>query len=76
MPGSSSSRSRRCSNGRGTIWNRTLPDFAWRGRLSVNTHIGFWKSMDTSKDQQELERLCAGRQPPWIHTPIRNREGA
>lgn len=53
-----------------------LPDFARRGRLFVNTHIGFWKSMDTSKDQQELERLCAGGLPPWIHPSARTGEGA
>lgn len=43
-----------------------LPDFARRGRLFVNRHMGFWKSMDTSKDQQELEQLCAGRRAPWL----------
>ena len=43
-----------------------LPDFARRGQLFVHQHQGFWKSMDTSKDQQELERLCAGVQPPWL----------
>ena len=53
-----------------------LPDFARRGRLFVNTHIGFWKSMDTSKDQQELEKLCAGGLPPWIHPSARTGEGA
>jgi glucose-1-phosphate cytidylyltransferase len=43
-----------------------LPDFAQRGRLHVNQHLGFWKSMDTSKDQQELERLCVGKDAPWV----------
>ncbi len=43
-----------------------LPEFARRGKLFVNQHQGFWKSMDTSKDQQELERLCAGATPPWL----------
>jgi len=42
-----------------------LPDFAQRGLLFVNRHLGFWKSMDTSKDQQELEKLCAGDAVPW-----------
>lgn len=43
-----------------------LPDFARRGRLYVNRHTGFWKSMDTSKDQQELEKLCVGGEIPWV----------
>jgi glucose-1-phosphate cytidylyltransferase len=43
-----------------------LPDFARRGALYVSRHLGFWKSMDTSKDQQELERLCVGGEPPWV----------
>lgn len=43
-----------------------LPDFARRGRLYVNRHTGFWKSMDTSKDQQELESLCVGGDVPWV----------
>lgn len=43
-----------------------LPEFARRGQLYANQHQGFWKSMDTSKDQQEMERLCAGTVPPWL----------
>lgn len=43
-----------------------LPEFARRGLLYVNQHLGFWKSMDTSKDQAELEMLCVGRVPPWV----------
>lgn len=43
-----------------------LPDFARRGALYVNRHLGFWKSMDTSKDQQELEHLCVSGEPPWV----------
>ena len=43
-----------------------LPDFASRGLLYVNKHLGFWKSMDTSKDQQELEALCVSGTMPWV----------
>lgn len=43
-----------------------LPEFARRGQLFVNRHMGFWKSMDTSKDQQELEKLCVGGDVPWV----------
>lgn len=51
-----------------------LPEFARRGQLHVNQHLGFWKSMDTSKDQQELEKLCEGGTVPWVKsepTPLR-----
>ena len=43
-----------------------LPDFARRGKLFVNRHKGFFKSMDTSKDQAELEKLCQGGTVPWV----------
>lgn len=43
-----------------------LPEFARKGLLHVNRHTGFWKSMDTSKDQQELEALTVGGQLPWM----------
>lgn len=49
-----------------------LPDFARRGALGVHRHHGFWKSMDTSKDQSELESLCGtpGTVPPWMAPPL------
>jgi len=43
-----------------------LPSFARRGELQVYKHTGFWKSMDTSKDQQELEKLLVGGNAPWV----------
>jgi glucose-1-phosphate cytidylyltransferase len=43
-----------------------LPDFARRGQLHAYTHTEFWKSMDTSKDQQELEKLIQGDRAPWV----------
>lgn len=43
-----------------------LPELARRGRLFVNRHMGFWKSMDTSKDQQALESLCRDGNVPWV----------
>lgn len=42
-----------------------LPYLAEQGQLNVYRHTGFWKSMDTSKDQQELERLCIDGDAPW-----------
>ncbi|MFQ3250236.1 MAG: glucose-1-phosphate cytidylyltransferase [Glaciecola sp.] len=42
-----------------------LPHFANNGQLYVSQHKGFWKSMDTSKDQSELEELLVGGNAPW-----------
>ena len=42
-----------------------LPALARRRQLGVYKHEGFWKSMDTSKDQQEMENLCLNGNPPW-----------
>lgn len=46
-----------------------LPYFAQRGQLHVHKHMGFWKSMDTSKDQQELEKLYHSERAPWSVVP-------
>jgi glucose-1-phosphate cytidylyltransferase len=46
-----------------------LADIARKGKLYVYKHRGFWKSMDTSKDQQEMEKTAAGRRAPWIFDP-------
>lgn len=43
-----------------------LPAIAARGALHAYQHTGFWKSMDTSKDQQELEGLYLGGAAPWV----------
>jgi glucose-1-phosphate cytidylyltransferase len=57
-----------------------LPSLARRGLLSVYRHAGFWRSMDTYKDQQELDVLwspyaaalegrlqhAAHAQPEWL----------
>jgi glucose-1-phosphate cytidylyltransferase len=43
-----------------------LPRLANRGSLFTHLHDGFWKSMDTSKDQQELEQLYRAGTPPWV----------
>jgi glucose-1-phosphate cytidylyltransferase len=34
-----------------------LPELARLGQLHMNKHFGFWRSMDTYKDQQELNGL-------------------
>jgi glucose-1-phosphate cytidylyltransferase len=42
-----------------------LPHLASAGLLYTYQHLGFWKSMDTSKDQQELERLYKSGTALW-----------
>jgi glucose-1-phosphate cytidylyltransferase len=42
-----------------------LPELARAGCLYAYQHHGFWKSMDTAKDQQELERIYNAQKAPW-----------
>ena len=44
-----------------------LPEVAKLNQLFAYRHTGFWKSMDTSKDQQELESINNGHSAlaPW-----------
>ncbi len=48
--------------------NDVLPALAERGVLYTHLHEGFWKSMDTSKDQQELDQLRGDSEAgvPWM----------
>src|SRR5207253_11159372 len=52
-----------------------LPRLASRGVLFTHLHDGFWKSMDTSKDQQELEQLYRSGAPPWVRQNDRSVQG-
>ena len=45
--------------------SEVLSNLAHRGQLNAYCHEGFWKSMDTSKDQQELEALLSKGAAPW-----------
>jgi glucose-1-phosphate cytidylyltransferase len=45
-----------------------LPHLADLGLLYTYLHHGFWKSMDTGKDQQEIERIYKAGDPPWLFT--------
>ncbi|MFT4112166.1 sugar phosphate nucleotidyltransferase [Silvibacterium sp.] len=47
-----------------------LPKLAAEKQLYTYLHHGFWKSMDTSKDQQELEKLIGEGTAPWV-TPAK-----
>lgn len=42
-----------------------FPALARRGCLFAHGHRGFWKSMDTFKDRQELNALAEEGRPPW-----------
>lgn len=44
-----------------------LPKLAATNNLFVYKHRGFWKSMDTSKDQAEMEALLNADSAPWQH---------
>ena len=43
-----------------------LPNLAIRRSLFMFNHHGFWKSMDSSKDQQEMEKLYKNSGAPWM----------
>jgi len=48
-----------------------LPELARQQKLFTYQHAGFWKSMDTSKDQQELEQIYCADKAPWLVSPPR-----
>jgi glucose-1-phosphate cytidylyltransferase len=43
-----------------------LPRLANQQVLYTYQHTGFWKSMDTSKDQQEMEAIYRSGRAPWL----------
>src|SRR5258706_5113679 len=52
--------------GDATIWERTpLEQLAREGQLSAFKHDGFWSAVDTLRDKNHLEDLCASGHPPW-----------
>lgn len=48
-----------------------LPALTRRGRLAVHRHDGFWRSMDSSKDVLELDRLAREEGQPWLRVTAR-----
>ncbi|NLF30223.1 MAG: NTP transferase domain-containing protein [Planctomycetes bacterium] len=42
-----------------------LPAMVRKGLVYAYRHDGFFKSMDTQKDQQEIDTLCRGGKAPW-----------
>ena len=49
-----------------------LPSLVADGHAFAYKHSGFWKSMDSFKDQQEFEELIEGGAIPWVHTASDN----
>jgi glucose-1-phosphate cytidylyltransferase len=49
-----------------SLESHVLPALARLGELNTYQHYGFWKSMDTSKDQQEMESVCSNGSAPWV----------
>lgn len=43
-----------------------LPALSLAGQLYAYRHDGFWRSMDTYKDAQELSSLCTEGDGPWL----------
>jgi glucose-1-phosphate cytidylyltransferase len=54
-----------------SLESEILPHLAGQRALYTWLHHGFWKSMDTSKDQQEMESLAENGSAPWTHPPQR-----
>jgi glucose-1-phosphate cytidylyltransferase len=57
----------------GNLEREVFPSLSKKGLLYTYRHDGFWKSMDTYKDQQELEQIYLKGNIPWekqqkVHT--------
>jgi len=49
-----------------TIWERTpLENLSKEGQLMAYKHKGFWKPMDTLRDNRELNILWESKKAPW-----------
>jgi glucose-1-phosphate cytidylyltransferase len=46
--------------------SNVFPRLAGMGTVFTFQHHGFWKSMDTSKDQQELEAIYRNEGARWL----------
>lgn len=50
-----------------TVWEREpMEGLAADGELAAFRHRGFWQCMDTLRDKNHLDRLCAAGNPPWL----------
>jgi glucose-1-phosphate cytidylyltransferase len=49
----------------GNLEREVLPRLVGKGLAYAYRHDGFFKSMDTQKDQQEIEAMCRSGRAPW-----------
>jgi glucose-1-phosphate cytidylyltransferase len=56
-----------------SIWERgPLESIVAEGQLMSFKHTGFWKAMDTLRDQRELDALARSEIVPWLSKPQGN----
>lgn len=53
----------------GELETHVLPFLARRKQVDAYQHTGFWMSMNTYKDSQELDRIWNEGRPPWRRWP-------
>lgn len=58
-----------------TLEREPLERLAAAGQLHAFKHEGFWDCMDTFKDAQVLNDLCAEGAPPWLNHPLAEYNG-
>lgn len=51
--------------------SHVLPNLVAKGKVYAYRHNGFFKSLDSYKDQQEFEELIAGQRLPWLRNGAR-----
>ena len=49
--------------------SEVLPALSRNGVLFAYRHDGFWRSMDTFKDRQELTAIVESGTVPWLSRP-------
>jgi glucose-1-phosphate cytidylyltransferase len=57
-----------------SLETEVLPQLAKEGELNTYLHSGFWRSLDTNKDQQQLEELASISPLPWLQASIVSRD--
>ena len=45
---------------------KPLETVAAEGQLKAYMHKGFWKCMDTQRDKEQLEKMIASGEAPWM----------
>lgn len=56
-----------CIDGDETVFEKKpLETVAAEGQLKAYMHKGFWKCMDTQRDKEQLEKMIAAGEAPWM----------